>query len=439
MSYDEGQTWPVKKSICPTGSAYSSLTILPDGTIGAYVEENYDTDNMSLYFNNFSLDWLTDGADIYYAAGETEVVKSPTFSAPEGEYENSVAIELTTATDGASIYYTLDGNTPNERSILYEGLITIEETTTVKAIAVKDGLANSEIATATYTITHPGEYCIWDEDAYPRTNTDRVVQSLSVSGASQGGIAQDFTTVVAGIGAKTQSKINFDNTADVLNATIGNELFLTVADFNLYWTHYYVYVDYNQNGVFESNEVVSYTHYSEDDGTYHDSKGDVVDAGKVQRDLPSFIIPDNAKLGETRIRFKADWNSLDPCGDASLASNRGTICDFTINIHEAVMGGVSFEQTEGATLQIMNGEEEVTNGTRLPLGTVLSVNAEVTSDDYIIRAILVNGEELESNTFVLAEDATVSLDIIKGKLVNYQVEGNGILSVSDNSSNEIAS
>ena len=161
----------------------------------------------------------------------------------------------------------------------------------MKAIAVKDGLANSEIATATYTITHPGEYCIWDEDAYPRTNTDRVVQSLSVSGASQGGIAQDFTTVVAGIGAKTQSKINFDNTADVLNATIGNELFLTVADFNLYWTHYYVYVDYNQNGVFESNEVVSYTHYSEDDGTYHDSKGDVVDAGKVQRDLPSFIIP----------------------------------------------------------------------------------------------------------------------------------------------------
>lgn len=439
VSYDEGQTWPVKKSICPTGSAYSSLTILPDGTIGAYVEENYDTDNMSLYFNNFSLDWLTDGADIYYAAGETEVVKSPTFSAPEGEYENSVAIELTTATDGASIYYTLDGNTPNERSILYEGLITIEETTTVKAIAVKDGLANSEIATATYTITHPGEYCIWDEDAYPRTNTDRVVQSLSVSGASQGGIAQDFTTVVAGIGAKTQSKINFDNTADVLNATIGNELFLTVADFNLYWTHYYVYVDYNQNGVFESNEVVSYTHYSEDDGTYHDSKGDVVDAGKVQRDLPSFIIPDNAKLGETRIRFKADWNSLDPCGDASLASNRGTICDFTINIHEAVMGVVSFEQTEGATLQIMNGEEEVTNGTRLPLGTVLSVNAEVTSDDYIIRAILVNGEELESNTFVLVEDATVSLDIIKGKLVNYQVEGNGILSVSDNSSNEIAS
>ena len=103
------------------------------------------------------------------------------------------------------------------------------------------------------------------------------------------------------------------------------------------------------------------------------------------------------------------------------------------------MGVVSFEQTEGATLQIMNGEEEVTNGTRLPLGTVLSVNAEVTSDDYIIRAILVNGEELESNTFVLAEDATVSLDIIKGKLVNYQVEGNGILSVSDNSSNEIAS
>ena len=62
VSYDEGQTWPIKKSICPGSSAYSSITILPDGTIGAYVEEN---NPISLYYINFSLGWLTNGADIY--------------------------------------------------------------------------------------------------------------------------------------------------------------------------------------------------------------------------------------------------------------------------------------------------------------------------------------------------------------------------------------
>ncbi len=439
VSYDEGQTWPVKKAICPTGSAYSSLTILPDGTIGAYVEENNNTDNMSLYYNNFSLEWLTDGADTYYAAGETEVVKSPTFSAPEGEYENSVKVELETATEGASVYYTLDKSTPSRQSVLYEGPITIEETTTVKAIAIKDGLANSEIATATYTIIRPGEYCIWDEDTYPRGGTDRVIRSLSVSGASQAGISQSLTTVIAGASAISQSKINYDNTDDVLNATIGNELSLTVSDYNLFWTHFYVYVDYNQNGVFESNEIVSYTHYSDNGTDYYDSKENVVEAGVVQRRLPSFIIPDNAKLGETRIRFKADWNSLDPCGALKLAENRGTICDFTINIHEVVEASVSFEQAEGSVLRIMNGEEEVSNGDSLPLGTVLSVNTEVTSDDYIIRAVLVDGEKLENNTFVLTGDVIVSLDIIKGKLINYQVIGSGKLSVLDDASNEIES
>lgn len=65
VSYDEGNTWSVKKSICPTGSGYSSLTVLPDGTIGAFVEENYNSSDYSVYFLNFSLEWLTNGKDSY--------------------------------------------------------------------------------------------------------------------------------------------------------------------------------------------------------------------------------------------------------------------------------------------------------------------------------------------------------------------------------------
>lgn len=444
VSYDEGKTWPVKKSICPTGSAYSSLAILPDGTIGAYVEENYGTEDYSMYFTNFSLEWLTDGADTYYAPGKIEVTKTPAFSLPEGEYENSVTIELTTETEGASIYYTLDKSTPTEQSTLYDGSITLEETTTVKAIAIKDGLANSEVAIATYTITHPGEYCVWDEDTYPRANaTERIIRSLSVTGASLDGSPQSLTTVVAGLNATTQSKINFDNTVDVLNATVGDEVNLEVSYHNLFWTHFYLYIDYNQNGVFEQNEIVSYTHYSEDDDSYFDSKGKPVNAGAVAANLPSFVIPESAKLGETRIRFKADWNCLDPCGNTDpgnmLSSNRGTICDFTINIHKSKTAAVSFEQVEGATLLVMNGDEEVVSGASLQLGTTLTVNATAASDDYVIRAILVNGEAIDGNTFVLTEDAVISLDVVKGKLVEYQVEGEGTLSITNVIGEEIPS
>ena len=64
ISYDEGETWPVRKCIVPYSSAYSSLSVLPDGTIGLHVEEEYPGNSgYSTVFYNFSLEWLTDGAD----------------------------------------------------------------------------------------------------------------------------------------------------------------------------------------------------------------------------------------------------------------------------------------------------------------------------------------------------------------------------------------
>lgn len=60
VSYDEGKTWPWNSSRCivPYSSAYSSLCVLKDGTIGLYVEEG-DANNYEMVFYNFSLEWLT--------------------------------------------------------------------------------------------------------------------------------------------------------------------------------------------------------------------------------------------------------------------------------------------------------------------------------------------------------------------------------------------
>jgi len=78
VSYDEGETWPVRKCIVPYSSAYSSLCILPDGTIGLYVEEAYaGASGYSTVFYNFSLNWLTDGNDPFDPSGTAENLTVP--------------------------------------------------------------------------------------------------------------------------------------------------------------------------------------------------------------------------------------------------------------------------------------------------------------------------------------------------------------------------
>lgn len=73
ISYDEGLTWPISKVIVPYSSAYSSACILPDGTIGFYVEETYPGETgYSTVFYNFSLDWLTDGNDHFTPVAVTD-------------------------------------------------------------------------------------------------------------------------------------------------------------------------------------------------------------------------------------------------------------------------------------------------------------------------------------------------------------------------------
>ncbi len=60
LSYDEGKTWPVYRGIHRTFSAYSSLAVLPDKSIGLFYERD---PMMTLTFARFTLDWLTKGKD----------------------------------------------------------------------------------------------------------------------------------------------------------------------------------------------------------------------------------------------------------------------------------------------------------------------------------------------------------------------------------------
>lgn len=90
------------------------------------------------------------------ATGATTLCSAPTFSPASGTTfidGESLSVELSCATDGATIYYTTDGSDPSASSAQYTEALSISETTTVKAIAIdaSGALENSDIVSATYT------------------------------------------------------------------------------------------------------------------------------------------------------------------------------------------------------------------------------------------------------------------------------------------------
>ncbi len=77
----------------------------------------------------------------------------PEFSLAAGSYEGAQSVEITCATDGATIYYTTNGSDPTTSSAVYSTAIPVTANTTIKAYAVKADLDDSQIAEAAYTIT----------------------------------------------------------------------------------------------------------------------------------------------------------------------------------------------------------------------------------------------------------------------------------------------
>ena len=80
-------------------------------------------------------------------------VATPAFSVASGAVVSGTSVTITCSTEGAKIYYTKDGTKPTAESTEYTSAISITEAVTVKAIAVKDGMKNSTVASASYTIS----------------------------------------------------------------------------------------------------------------------------------------------------------------------------------------------------------------------------------------------------------------------------------------------
>ncbi len=84
------------------------------------------------------------------APPETETVETPLINA--ADYYVGKKVTISCATDGAEIRYTIDGTEPNENSPIYSDQLTLSETTTVKAVANKEGMTESRIAEKTIEV-----------------------------------------------------------------------------------------------------------------------------------------------------------------------------------------------------------------------------------------------------------------------------------------------
>lgn len=91
---------------------------------------------------------------IVKAGAEVVTVAKPAFSVKGGVYEEAQEVAIT-AEEGLAIYYTTDGSEPTTKSARYEGTITVEETMTLKAIAVNADGIKSEVAEERYVLALP--------------------------------------------------------------------------------------------------------------------------------------------------------------------------------------------------------------------------------------------------------------------------------------------
>lgn len=190
---------------------------------------------------------------------------------------------------------------------------------------VIDNNPDKRFSTDKYTLTY-------DKDA-TTTRTDRSINSV---GLVSSGVTYTSTA--------TSGKVYTDNTTvSVFSAKAGTQVQPTF-NYTGSWMSAYVYVDWNNNGKFEytvnsngtpaeGSEIVSYNAAMIGD-TWYKSDGTTVGSGNtIGSGVPSFTVPEGTPSGLYRMRYKVDWNSIDPAGSSTIISDGGGYVDLMLDVH----------------------------------------------------------------------------------------------------------
>ena len=153
------------------------------------------------------------------------------------------------------------------------------------------------------------------------------------------------------------------------------------------WMSAYVYVDWDNDGKFsydlatnmkpaEGSDIVSYNAYMPA-GTWYKSDGSIVANGnQIANGVPNFIVPEGTVPGFYRMRYKVDWNNIDPAGNVDesnhIVSNGGGITDVMLDVHTSVVK-VSDQQLNGA---IVTADGQELNNFDAPYGQPFTIKMQ---------------------------------------------------------------
>ena len=130
--------------------------------------------------------------------------ETPVISAESAAFDAvSQEVAISCATEGAMVYYTIDGSEPSEANgRVYKGPFSIYDSATVKAIAVKDDWKDSAVASAAFTKNNGLSAAINmydylpDNDANAPWTVDTDVSHDGVSSARSGAIGENGVTTM---------------------------------------------------------------------------------------------------------------------------------------------------------------------------------------------------------------------------------------------------
>lgn len=399
LSEDDGETWPIKKRLVDGYSAYSSLTVLSDGTIGALVEEGKWDENLpgedgfQLVFYRFTMDWLT-----------SDVIEPPVVS------------EGTLQLNGMDRYMRI----PSADD--FNVAIGESYTVTCKVKMPFSGSSCRFVSKRSYTGTANSGTVGWEMWGDMNAST-RFSTNLSPAGSPWGGKGN-------GTG---------------VTFTENQWVHLTwVFDWNENTTNIYVdgvlgeskslHADFQSKSLENNFDVLVGAGYSNSDGSAsvpaYFMNGEMDDLRFYNKALTLDEIKADmdATVDGTTDGLVAAYDFTDISGvevpDISGHGHTGTLVNFP-NYSTLYTVTIAAPDPEQGTLKVMNGSTEVVSGTGIPENTRLTVVAEP-ADGYQLKEIRVNDVALETNvnTFTLTQETTVTAEFEEAVPAYCTYEGN---------------
>lgn len=148
-TYNEAQSVTITSTT--EGATIYYTTDGSDPTTASSVYTSPITVTVNTTIKAFAIKSGLDGSAIDSASYVINVA-APVISPGDETFTTAQSVTITSATEGATIYYTTDGSVPDTTSTVYSGPITVSSTTTINAIATRAGMGNSLVTSATITI-----------------------------------------------------------------------------------------------------------------------------------------------------------------------------------------------------------------------------------------------------------------------------------------------